>query len=148
MKSSNKSEYVLTVVQHTFCKDCVWLKNKITDVYHASGMIRGEDSQYWRVQIISPPWEREARYRDFPRGFKTVDVPAVKLEIDKRLAFATQNSALISALLATLKGLLISRQTNAQIGEQLSKMVEEWVDTPGAASCELDPSQVEPLVSV
>ena len=36
------SEYVLTIAQHTYCTDCMWLKNKITDVYHFSGIVRGE----------------------------------------------------------------------------------------------------------
>jgi hypothetical protein len=49
-------EYVLTIVQHTYCADCMWVKGKITDAYHASGIVRGEDSKRWRVQIISPPW--------------------------------------------------------------------------------------------
>ena len=37
-------EYVLTIVQHTYCADCMWVKGKITDAYHASGIVRGEDS--------------------------------------------------------------------------------------------------------
>ncbi|HEU4389517.1 MAG TPA: hypothetical protein VFV34_17060 [Blastocatellia bacterium] len=138
MESSKPSEYVLTIVQHNFCKDCVSLKNKITDVYYASGMNRGDDSQHWRIHIISPPWDRNDRLRDFPRGFQTVEIPAVKLEVDKAKVFATQNPALISELLTKLKWLLINRHTNVQIEGQIAKLVQEWVDSPSDAACPVD----------
>ena len=138
MENSKSSEYVLTIVQHSFCKDCVSLKNKITDIYHASGLNRGDDSQHWRVQIISPPWERNDRLRDFPRGFQTVEIPAVKLEMDRKSVFATQNPALISELLTKLKWLLINRHTNDQIERQLTKLVHEWVDSPSDFSCQVE----------
>lgn len=79
------TEYVLTLVQHAFCTDCALVKNKIAEIYIMSGLNRGEQSRHWRVQILSPPWDREARRAEFPKGFKSVDVPALKLEVNGRL---------------------------------------------------------------
>ena len=138
MDTSTNSEYVVTIIQHTFCKDCIWLKNKITVVYHASGMNRGDDSQHWRINIISPPWDRQERATEFPSGFQTVEVPALKLEVDHELLFATQNPALIRELLTKLKWLLINRHTNMQIEGQMAKMVQEWVDSPADLTCPTD----------
>ena len=103
MISQQEPEYVITIVQHTYCADCMWLKGKITDAYHASGIVRGEDSKRWRMQILSPPWDREVRKTEFPSRFETIDVPAMKLEAGDRLAFATQDPGLISELLVQLK---------------------------------------------
>lgn len=139
MDQTKEADYLLTMVQHTFCRDCVWLKNKITDVYHASGMARGSDSERWRVQILSPPWNREQRRKEFPRGFKTVDVPALKLEINNKIVLATQNGALISDLLVALKRLLIGRYSNIEIGENLLKLANAWVERPTDNTCALDP---------
>ena len=51
MIDDRQPEYVLTIVQHTYCADCMWVKGKITDVYHASGIVRGEDSKRYRQTI-------------------------------------------------------------------------------------------------
>ncbi|MEK6321076.1 MAG: hypothetical protein AABN33_05275 [Acidobacteriota bacterium] len=126
MIEAREPEYVLTVVQHTYCSDCMWVKGKITDSYHASGIVRGEDSKHWRMQILSPPWDKEARRAEFPSRFDTIDVPAVKLEVDRRLIFATQDSGLISELLVQLKWMLINRQSNTQIEKQLVDFVKGW----------------------
>jgi len=133
--NSGEPEYLLTIAQHTYCADCMWMKGKITDVYHASGIVRGEDSKRWRMQILSPHWDREARRQDFPSRFDTVDVPAMKLEADKRLVIATQDPALIGDLLVHLKWLLINRHTNAQIERQVMDFVREWKAKPGNEVC-------------
>jgi len=128
-------EYVLTIAQHTYCADCMWMKGKITDVYHASGIVRGEDSKRWRMHILSPPWDRDARRQEFPSRFDTVDVPALKLEADKRLVIATQDPALIGDLLVHLKWLLINRHTNAQVERQVMDFVSQWKAKPGNEVC-------------
>ncbi len=132
MNASN-SEYVLTLVQHTYCTDCMWIKGKITDVYHASGIVRGENSKHWRVNVLSPPWDREARRSEFPKGFSTIDVPAMKLEVDKKAVFATQDPHLISELLMKMKWLLINSHTNEQIQEEMIKIVKNWDTTSVSA---------------
>ena len=104
----------------------MWVKGKITDAYHASGIVRGEDSKRWRVKIISPPWDRDARQADFPSRFDTIDVPALKLEADKRLVFATQDPGLISEVLIQLKWMLINRHSNEQIERQVLDFVKTW----------------------
>lgn len=128
-------DYVLTIVQHTYCADCMWLKGKITDAYHASGIVRGEDSQRWRMQILSPPWDREARKAEFPSRFETIDVPALKLEADNRLVLATQDPGLISEFLVQLKWMLINRHSNAQIETQLIEFVKQWKHQPAPDAC-------------
>jgi hypothetical protein len=128
-------EYILTIVQHTYCADCMWVKGKITDVYHASGIVRGEDSKHWRMQILSPPWDRDARKAEFPSRFETIDVPAMKLEADNRLLFATQDPGLISEILVDLKGMLINRHSNGQIEKQLLDFVKEWKGQPAPDAC-------------
>jgi hypothetical protein len=133
--NSAQAEYLLTIVQHTYCADCMWMKGKITDVYHASGIVRGEDSKRWRMQIISPPWDRESRKSEFPSRFETVDVPALKLEADKRLVLATQDPALIGDLLVHLKWLLINRHSNSQIERQVRDFVRDWKAKPGNEVC-------------
>jgi hypothetical protein len=135
IKNTNEPEYLLTILQHTYCADCMWMKGKITDVYHASGIVRGDDSKLWRMQILSPPWDREARKAEFPSRFETVDVPALKLEADKRLIVATQNPALISDLLVHLKWLLINRNSNSQIEKQVADFAREWKGQPGNEVC-------------
>ena len=119
-------EYILTIVQHTYCTDCMWLKGKITDAYHASGIVRGEDSKHWRMHILSPPWDRDARRAEFPIGFQTIDVPALKLEVNRLLVFATQDTNMINELLIKLKWMLINRNTNAEIEQQLREIVASW----------------------
>ena len=131
----NGDEFILTIVQHTYCGDCMWVKGKITDVYHASGIVRGEDSKHWRVQILSPAWEREERRTEFPSRFETVDVPAVKLEAADRLIFATQNPALIGDVLIKLKWLLINRKSNAQIETEMKDFVSTWKENLGNEVC-------------
>ncbi len=135
MIDENPPEYVLTIVQHTYCADCMWVKGKITDAYHASGIVRGDDSKHWRVQIISPPWDREARKADFPSRFATIDVPALKLEVDNRLICATQNPGLISDALVHLKWMLINRQPNVQIEKGLVDFMKEWKGQPTSEAC-------------
>jgi hypothetical protein len=112
-------EYILTIVQHTYCNDCMWLKNKITDVYHFSGIVRGEDSKHWHINIISPYWSREQRKKNFPKGFATVDVPAMKLEAEDRVILATQDPTTISELLGQLKWMLMNGLSNSEIEERL-----------------------------
>ena len=128
MNFTNSPEYLLTIAQHTYCSDCMWLKGKITDVYHASGIIRGDDSMHWRMQIISPPWDRNERAKEFPQGFNSVDVPALKLEIDKRIMLATQSPGLISEILVKLKWLLINRKSNSEIWKELDEVRRCWVE--------------------
>jgi len=135
MLPSSNEEFILTIVQHTYCPDCMWVKGKITDVYHASGIVRGEDSKSWRVQIISPPWDREARRTDFPTRFQSVDVPALKLEAGTRVVFATQNPALINDLLIKMKWLLINRLSNDQIETELQRFIGEWTEIPNLDVC-------------
>jgi len=135
MLNSKAPEYVLTVVQHTYCGDCIWLKGKITDVYIASGIVRGEDSKNWRMQILSPPWDRTERKRDFPKGFPDVDVPAMKLEVDGRIIFASQQPGLINEVLLKLKPMLVSRHSNAQIQKQLEEVVRTYKESPTQTLC-------------
>jgi hypothetical protein len=135
MLNSKAPEYVLTVVQHTYCGDCIWLKGKITDVYIASGIVRGEDSKNWRMQILSPPWDRTERKRDFPKGFPDVDVPAMKLEVDGRIIFASQLPGLINEVLLKLKPMLVSRHSNAQIQKQLEELVRTYKESPTQTLC-------------
>ncbi len=135
--NAKSSDYLLTIIQHTYCSDCMWLKGKITDVYHASGIVRGDDSMYWRVQILSPPWDRQERAKEFPRGFAAVDVPALKLEADNQIVLATQSPGLISELLQKLKWLLINRKTNQEISQELKEISQNWVETPDNTVCGL-----------
>ena len=137
--SVQEPDYILTIIQHTYCNDCMWMKGKITDAYHASGIVRGEDSKRWRMQIISPPWDRNERRAEFPKGFSDVDVPAMKLEVGKRIAFATQSPTLINELLVKLKWMLINRHANAQIEKQLFEIAKNWKEpaSPGA-TCPID----------
>ena len=135
MIDARQPEYVLTIVQHTYCADCMWVKGKITDAYHASGIVRGEDSKHWRVQIISPPWDREARKAEFPSRFETIDVPALKLEADNRLVYATQDAGLISEVLVQLKWMLINRHSNVQIEKQLVEFMKGWKGQPAPDAC-------------
>ncbi len=135
MLNSKAPEYVLTVVQHTYCGDCIWLKGKITDVYIASGIVRGEDSKNWRMQILSPPWDRAERKRDFPKGFADVDVPAMKLEVDGRIIFASQQPGLINEVLLKLKPMLVSRHSNAQIQKQLEEIVRTYKEPATQMLC-------------
>jgi len=135
MIDSKQPEYLLTIVQHTYCADCMWVKGKITDVYHASGIVRGEDSKYWRVQILSPTWDRESRKADFPSRFETLDVPALKLEAAGRLILATQDASLITDLLVQLKWMLINRRSNAQIEHELLAFAKDWKPQPSSETC-------------
>ena len=135
MIDARQPEYVLTIVQHTYCADCMWVKGKITDAYHASGIVRGEDSKHWRMQIISPPWDREARKAEFPSRFQTIDVPALKLEADNRLVYATQDPGLISEVLVQLKWMLINHDSNVQIEKQLVEFMKAWKGQPAPDAC-------------
>ena len=135
MLNGKEPEYVLTVVQHTYCGDCIWLKGKITDVYIASGIVRGEDSKRWRMQILSPPWDRGERRRDFPRGFPDVDVPALKLEVDGRIIFASQQPGLINDLLLKLKPMLVNRDSNAEIHKKLEEAVRNYQEPATQTLC-------------
>ncbi|MEK6289705.1 MAG: hypothetical protein AABO57_28650 [Acidobacteriota bacterium] len=135
MIGATEPDYVVTIVQHTYCADCMWVKGKITDSYHASGIVRGEDSKHWRMQILSPPWDREARKAEFPSRFETIDVPAMKMEVGTRLVFATQDPALISEILVQLKWMLINRQSNAEIEKQLVGFVKEWKGQAAPDAC-------------
>lgn len=139
MAEAKQPEYVLTIVQHTYCPDCMWMKGKITDAYHAAGIVRGDDSKYWRMQIISPPWDRGDRKAEFPSGFASIDVPAMKLEVARRVAFATHNPSLINELLLKLKWLLINRHTNEQIEKAMVEVVHSWKDVQTSDTCELPP---------
>lgn len=135
MIEATEPDYVVTIVQHTYCADCMWVKGKITDAYHASGIIRSEDSKHWRMQILSPPWDREARKAEFPSRFETIDVPALKMEVGTRLVFATQDPGLISEMLVQLKWMLINRQSNADIEKQLVGFVKQWKGQPAPDAC-------------
>src|SRR5512143_3196959 len=135
MSDQRQPEYVLTVVQHTYCADCMWVKGKITDAYHASGIVRGDDSKHWRMQSISPPWDREARKAEFPSRFATIDVPALKLEVDSRLVCATQDPGLIGDALVHLKWMLINHQSNIQIEKELVDFMRNWKGQPAPDAC-------------
>jgi hypothetical protein len=135
MLNNKQPEYVLTIVQHTYCGDCIWLKGKITDVYITSGIVRGDDSKHWRMQILSPPWDRAERKRDFPRGFPDIDVPALKLEVDERVIFATQQPGLINEVLVQLKPMLVNRDSNAQIHQKLEEIVRNYKEAPNQTLC-------------
>jgi hypothetical protein len=137
MHFTKSPEYLLTIIQHTYCSDCMWVKGKITDVYHASSIIRGDDSMHWRMQIISPPWDRNERAKEFPRGFKSIDVPALKLEIDNRVILATQSPALINEILLKLKWLLINRKSNLDIGKELEEITRRWVEPAEQSVCSI-----------
>jgi hypothetical protein len=138
MIGTDSSDYVLTILQHNYCRDCMWLKGKITEVYHASSLMRGEDSKNWRIHIISPPWDRNRRQAEFPRGFQGIDVPALKLEVNGHMVFATQNPPLIDELLVRLKTMLMNHETNAQIKDHLADIARNYKDTSNAASCSIN----------
>ena len=135
MINTNNPEYILTIVQHTYCGDCMWLKGKITDAYHASGIVRGDDSKHWRVNILSPPWDREARRAEFPSGFKTIDVPALKLEVNDRIALAIQDPSLINELLIKLKWMLLNRLSNSEIEDHMAEIARDWKGAPEGIAC-------------
>jgi hypothetical protein len=129
-------EYVLTIVQHTYCTDCAVLKNKIAEVYIMSGLQRGEESRHWRIQIVSPPWDRDLRRSDFPSGFKDVEVPALKMEVDGRIATLTQVPIVISEVLRRLKEMLTERRTNEEMASEIKRIVTtgtKETDTPVCA---------------
>jgi hypothetical protein len=86
-------------------------------------------------QIISPPWDREARKAEFPSRFETIDVPALKLEADNRLVCATQDPGLISEMLVQLKWMLINRHGNDQIAEELVDFMKQWKGQPSPDAC-------------
>jgi hypothetical protein len=115
-------EYVLTVVHHTYCADCAVIKNKIAEVYILSGLQRGEQSKHWRVQLLSPPWDRGARRREFPVGFPDIDVPALKLEVNGRIVAVTQSPGVISAVLARLKQMLTDRLSNEEMASEINRL--------------------------
>jgi hypothetical protein len=135
MPEIKEPDYILTIVQHTYCADCMWVKGKITDVYHASGIVRGEDSKRWRMQILSPPWDREVRKSEFPSRFSSIDVPALKLEAGNRLILATQDPAFISDLLPHLKWMLINRLSNADIEKGVLEFARDWTAKPSSNIC-------------
>ena len=139
MPNTTQNDYLLTIVQHNYCPDCMWLKGKITDVYHASSLMRGEDSKNWRINVISPLWDRDKRALDFPVGFESIDVPAVKLEVDGKIAVASQNPALIDALLLKVKSMLANREPNHHIKEQMEEVAREWKDSDAPVSCQVRP---------
>ena len=118
------SEYVLTLVQHTYCSDCASIKNRIAEVYIMSGLPRGEESRYWRLQILSPPWDRDARRSEFPTGFKNVDVPALKMEINGRTAAVTQVPGTISTILTKLKEMLREHRSNDQMASEIARLAK------------------------
>jgi hypothetical protein len=122
--AQQNSEYILTLVQHTYCTDCALIKNKIAEVYIMSGLARGDESRYWRVQVISPPWDRKAREREFPSGFKSVDVPALKMEVNGRVVATTQVPGTISAILVKLKEMLGKRQSNDQMATEIDRLAK------------------------
>ena len=132
---SPPKEYVLTLVQHTSCPDCALLKNKIADVYVMSGLNRGDESKHWRVQIYSPPWDREARKADFPSGFKEVDVPALKLEVGGRIVTTTRVPAAISAVLTNLKAMLLNRASNGEMAVEVERLVKTTIDSSTGDYC-------------
>ncbi|HST22675.1 MAG TPA: hypothetical protein VLR90_16245 [Blastocatellia bacterium] len=113
----------------------MWVKGKITDVYHASGIVRGEDSKRWRMQILSPPWDRDARRLEFPSKFNSIDVPALKLEAGNKLVFATQDPALIGDLLMHLKWMLLNRVSNAEIEKGVLDFTRDWKAKPNPELC-------------
>ena len=121
--TQQSKEYVLTLVQHTYCADCALIKNKIAEVYIMSGLPRGEQSKHWRIQIVSPPWDRTARRRDFPNGFSDVDVPAIKLEVNGRITALTQTPGVISAVLVRLKEMLAERASNEEMASEVARLV-------------------------
>ena len=135
MTNNSAPEYNLTIIQHTYCSDCVWINGRISQVYQASGIVRGDDSRRWRVQIVSPPWEREARQSEFPSYFETVDVPAIKLEAGNRVVFASQDPALINDVLVHLKWMLVNRRSNAQIEIELAQFVQNWKPPVAVDAC-------------
>ena len=139
--AQQQSEYVLTLVQHTYCSDCASIKNKIAEVYIMSGLPRGEDSRYWRLQILSPPWDREARRKEFPAGFKDVDVPALKMEINGRTAAVSQVPGTISVILAKLKEMLREHRTNDQMASEIVRLAKASSNKPDDAVCLVNEEQ-------
>ncbi len=137
--AQHTSEYVLTLVQHAFCTDCALVKNKIAEIYIMSGLNRGEQSKHWRVQILSPPWDRNARRSEFPKGFKSVDVPALKLEVNGRIMAATQIPGDISDILSKLKEMLGKRCDNDQIADEIESMVKASSNKPDNSVCPIPP---------
>jgi hypothetical protein len=89
------------------------------------------------VQILSPPWNRELRAREFPKGFATVDVPALKLEVENKIILATQDPGLISELLQRLKWMLINRKTNIEIRRELESTAHGWAGSGEQTACTL-----------
>ena len=134
-------EYVLTLVQHTYCTDCALIKNKIAEVYIMSGLPRGEESRYWRVQIVSPPWDRNARRKEFPKGFQDVDVPALKMEVNGRISATTQAPSTISAILVRLKEMLGERLSNAQLASEINRLAKTSNIKSDDAVCKVAPEQ-------
>ena len=138
------TEFVLTLVQHTYCADCALIKNKIAEVYIMSGLPRGEQSKHWRIQVLSPPWDRNARRREFPSGFADVDVPALKLEINGRTAATTQVPGVISAVLVKLKEMLGDRCSNEQMASEIERLVATATIKPDEAICAVNLDQAQP----
>ena len=138
------SEYVLTLVQHTYCSDCASIKNKIAEVYIMSGLPRGEESRYWRLQILSPPFDRDARRNEFPSGFKDVDVPALKMEINGRTAALTQVPATISAILTKLKEMLREHRSNQQMASEIARLIKTSGVRPDDGVCAVN-EEPQPL---
>ena len=132
------SEYVLTLVQHTYCSDCASIKNKIAEVYIMSGLPRGEESRHWRLQILSPPFDREARRDAFPAGFKNVDVPALKMEVNGRTAAVTQVPGTISAILNRLKEMLREHRSNAEMASEIARLAKTAGQRADEVVCDVD----------
>jgi len=66
---------------------------------------------------------------------ETIDVPALKLEADNRLVYATQDPGLISEVLVQLKWMLINRHSNIQIEKQLVEFMKGWKGQPAPDVC-------------
>ena len=138
--SQRPKEYVLTIVQHTYCPDCAILKNKIAEVYILSGLDRGDESKHWRINICSPPWDREARKAEFPGGFNEVDVPALKLEVGGRMIAKTHAPTAISAVLTRLREMLMKRSGNGEMTAEVERLIKAAPERVTGEYCPIGPA--------
>jgi len=92
------------------------------------------------IQVVSPRWDREARKAEFPSGFKEYDVPALKLEVDGRTATTSQAPAAISAVLASLKAMLMNRASNGEMAAEIENLVKTAIDSRTGNYCPVDAS--------
>ena len=62
-------------------------------------------------------------------------MPALKLEVDGRIIFASQQPGLINDVLLKLKPMLVNRDSNAEIHKKLEEVVRNYKESATQTLC-------------